>query len=58
MNMQCKGYKFKKKKKMTPHLAPYAGLGRHSLVVSEPRFRRLLNRVYMIEKPVFSNVLA
>ena len=31
---------FFKKKKMTPHLAPYAELGRHSLVVSEPRFRR------------------
>ena len=29
-----------KKKKMTPHLTPYAELGRHSLVVSEPRFRR------------------
>ena len=25
---------------MTPHLTPYAELGRHSLVVSEPRFRR------------------
>ena len=28
------------KKKMTPHLTLYAELGRHSLVVSEPRFRR------------------
>ena len=29
----------KEKKKMTPHLTSYAELGRHSLVVSEPRFR-------------------
>ena len=30
----------KKKKKVTPHLTLVAELGRHSLVVSEPRFRR------------------
>ena len=30
----------KKKKKSDPHLTFYAELGRHSLVVSEPRFRR------------------
>ena len=30
----------KKKKKSDPHLTPYVGLGRHSLVVSVPRFRR------------------
>ena len=30
----------KKKKKSDPHLTSYAELGRHSLVVSEPRFRR------------------
>ena len=31
-----KGYKFKKKKKKSdPHLTPYVGLGRHSLVVSK-----------------------
>ena len=29
----------KKKKKSDPHLTSYAELGRHSLVVSEPRFR-------------------
>ena len=32
--------KKKKKKKSDPHLTSYAELGRHSLVVSEPRFRR------------------
>ena len=29
-----------KRKKSDPHLTSYAKLGRHSLVVSEPRFRR------------------
>ena len=51
---------------MTPHLTPYAELGRHRLVVSEPRFRSFWKSLglgssrieYMIEKPVFSNVLA
>ena len=32
----------KKKEKSDPHLTSYAELGRHSLVVSEPRFRRFL----------------
>ena len=39
-NASVKVISLKKIKNMTPHLAPYAELGRHSFVVSEPRFRR------------------
>ena len=53
-------------KERCPSLTPGAEWGRHKLVVSEPRFRCFRksqglsgSRIeYMIENPVFSNVLA
>ena len=36
----------KERKERHPSLTPSAELGRHSLVVLEPRFKRLCNRVY------------